>query len=304
MLSRLNSITEKYFSLILILASFAALLIPQPGTNSASWLLVLLAIIIFASFFRVSLGDGKITVLMHQATVYVIVRFLILPLVVFFLVLPFSSFYAFCLAFLILMPAAVASPTYVSLFGFPVDMPVLILVFSSFFSILTIPVFTPVLFHGEVHIASWPLLKAVMLTILLPFLAHLPMRRIPKISQGISDNLSLITSTCLVIMLLIAISLNRDLILSRPSEVITDFLIGILAYILMYLAGWFMAFRRGISDKIGYSISSGMNNIGLGISLSILYLKPEVSVFLIMAEFVWVFILLPVRIFFRKLNIE
>jgi predicted Na+-dependent transporter len=302
MLPRLNTLTQKYFSLILILASLAAMFIPEPDPGSARWLLVLLAVIIFASFFRVSLGDGKLATLMPQATVYVILRFLILPLAVFVLVLPFSSFYAFCLAFLFLMPAAVASPTYVSLFDISVNMPVLVLVFSSFLSIITIPLLTPLLFHGQVHISSWPLLKAVLLTILLPFLLHLPVRKVPEISRVISENLSLITSISLVIMLLIAISLNRKLILADPAGVLIDFILGTVAYVLMFFSGWLMGFRKGIDYKISNSISSGMNNIGLGISLSILYLKPEVSVFLIMAEFVWVFILLPVRLMFQKVH--
>lgn len=278
----------------------AAMLIPEPDPGSAKWLLVLLAVIIFSSFFRVSLSDGKFATLMPQATMYVILRFLFLPLAVFLLVLPFSSFYAFCLSFLFLMPAAVASPTYVSLFGISVNMPALILVFSSFFSIITIPFFTPLFFYGQVHISSWPLLKAVLLTILLPFLLHLPIRKFPKISNIISEYLSLITSICLVIMLLIAISLNRKLILADPTGIFIDFILGTFAYVLMFLSGWFMGFKKGIAHQISNSVSSGMNNIGLGISLSILYLKPEVSVFLIMAEFVWVFILLPVRLMFQK----
>jgi predicted Na+-dependent transporter len=158
------------------------------------------------------------------------------------------------------------------------------------------------LFHGQVHISSWPLLKAVLLTILLPFLLHLPFRKVPSISRFIGGNLSLITSFCLVIMLLIAIALNKKRILSDPAGVLIDFILGMVAYSLMYLAGWFLGFKKGISNQISNSVSSGMNNIGLGISLSVLYLKPEVSVFLIMAEFVWVFILLPMRVLFRKLN--
>lgn len=304
MLSRLNTLTQKYFSLILILASVVAMFIPEPDPASARWLLVLLAVIIFASFFRVSLGDGKLASMVPQATLYVILRFLIFPLAVFILVLPFSSFYAFCLAFLCMMPAAVASPTYVSLFGISVNMPVLVLVFSSFLSIITIPVLTPLLYHGQVHISSWPLLKAVLLTILLPFLLHLPVRKVPRISRTISENLSLITTISLVIMLLIAISLNKRLILSDPFEVFIDFILAALAYLMMFLYGWFMGWRKGNAYKISYSVSSGMNNIGLGISLSILYLKPEVSVFLIMAEFVWVFILLPVRLIFQKVHKE
>jgi predicted Na+-dependent transporter len=296
----LNRFASAYFSLILLVSCVLAFFVPAPET-SISWIILLaLFTIIFASFFRFELDPAKMKPDLRKAGSYVLLRFLLLPLSGYLLLIFISPFYAFATFFLLLMPAAVSSPAFTSLFGARINLSMLILILSSFFSILTISFLTPMFYQGATHIGIGRFLFTLLVSILLPFLLHLPMRRYQPFSQGMVNNIPIITVLALSSIFVLAISGNRSAILDHPSRILLYLAVSVVLYGFMYAIGWLFGAGSGLEQKITCSVSSGMNNIGLAVSLATLYLPGDICIFLITAEFAWVGILLPLRLLWKR----
>jgi predicted Na+-dependent transporter len=299
-MNALNRFASAYFSLILLASCVIAFFIPAPGTSIAWVILLALFTIIFATFFRFDLDLAMMKPDIRKAGSYVFLRFLLLPLTGYLLLFFVSPFYAFAAFFLLLMPAAVSSPAFTSLFGAGINLSMLILILSSFFSILTISFLTPLFYQGTTHIGIGRFLFTLLVSILLPFLLHLPMRRYQTFSQGMINNIPVITVIALSCIFVLAISGNRQAILDHPSRILVYLVVSVVLYTAMYGIGWLFGAGSGLEQKITCSVSSGMNNIGLAVSLATLYLPGDICIFLITAEFAWVGILLPLRLLWKN----
>jgi len=115
-------------------------------------------------------------------------------------------------------------------------------------------------------------------------------------------NLPSITLVNLSLIFIFAIARNKAAILNNLPQLVEFLLISVIFYALLYAVGWFLFFKQGRKNQITYSVSSGMNNIGLAVSLAALYLPAKVCVFLIVSEFAWVGILVPLKYWFRGKN--
>ena len=180
------------------------------------------------------------------------------------------------------------------------NLSLIILVISSFLVILTIPFFTPYYLNSGSGIRIFDLFRTLMLTVFLPFVLHLPLRRNVKIDKWMRVNLPIITLISLSLIFIFAIARNKSAILGNPQQLAEFLLFSVAFFTLLYLTGWFLFFKQEKENKITYSVSSGMNNIGLAVSLAALYLPTKVCIFLIVSEFAWVGILVPVKYLFRN----
>jgi predicted Na+-dependent transporter len=296
----INKISSKYFSVILLSSCFLGFIIPEIGEKTSFVILFFLFVVIFCSFFQLDFQKEAFRYNSKKAISYSFLRYIIFPLAAYYLIAPFSQFYAFTLFFLALMPAAVSSPAFTNMFGANMNLSLIILVISSFLVIVTIPFFTPYYLHVESGIKITSLLKTLMLTVLLPFILHLPLRKSYKIDKWMRVNLPVITLLSLSLIFIFAISRNKSAILGNIPQLIEFTLVSAVFYAILYISGWFLFFKHGRDNKIAYSVSSGMNNIGLAVSLAALYLPAQVCIFLIVSEFTWVGILVPIKYWFKK----
>jgi len=296
----INRISSKYFSVILLASCFLGLLVPEVGKQTAVLILFFLFVVIFCSFFRLDFQKEAFIHNSRKATFYTVLRFIVIPFACYYLLAPFSSFYAFTLFFLALMPSAVSSPAFTNMFGANMNLSLIILVISSFLVILTIPFLTPHYLHMESGIRVFDLFKTLMLTVFVPFILHLPLRKSQKIDRWMRINLPVITLISLSLIFIFAIARNKAAILGNLPQLVEFLLVSAGFYASLYVAGWFLFFRQSRENKITYSVSSGMNNIGLAVSLAALYLPAQICVFLIVSEFAWVGILVPVKYVFRN----
>jgi predicted Na+-dependent transporter len=136
-------------------------------------------------------------------------------------------------------------------------------------------------------------------TIVLPFIVHLPLRRMKGIKRVLINNSPLITALGLIIVFIAATSKNRAIILDHPVKVLLYALISVTSYLVLYLTGYYIMAGQEKSRRISYSVSSGANNIGLGVTITTLFFPGEVNVFFIIAQLSWIFMLIPMRYFYR-----
>jgi len=297
---QINAIINRFFGLILLMAAVFGLFLPPFSVDTATIIIISLATIIFTSFFKVELNRSLIMNDLLPASVYFILRFIMLPVLIYFIISFISSFYAVTFLLILLLPAAVSSPAFTAMFNGNVSLSLKILVFSSFLSILTIPVLCDLILSRGVAIDSRNLFYTMIYTIVLPFLIHLPVRVIKSIRKTIINNSPLITAIGLIIVFIAATSKNRSIILDNPVKVLIYTMISVISYMALYLFGYFLMGNQDKSRRISYSVSSGANNIGLGVTLTTLFFPGEINVFFIIAQLSWIFMLIPMRYFYAK----
>jgi len=297
---QLNIFINRFFGLILLLAALSGLFVPTINADISTIIILSLAVIIFASFFKVELSRSLITDDLLPASKYLLVRFVVLPVVAYYLIGLISPFYAVTFLLILLLPAAVSSPAFTVMFNGHVSLSLKILVFSSFLSILTLPLLCSLLLSREVGIDSRNLFYTMVYTIVIPFLVHLPLRRISNVKKALINNSPLITALGLIIVFIAATSKNRAVILDHPMKVLWYTLISVISYLALYLFGYYVLSGQDKSRRISYSVSSGANNIGLGVTITTLFFPGEVNVFFIIAQISWIFMLIPMRYFYSK----
>jgi predicted Na+-dependent transporter len=299
-MQRLNAFINRYFGLILLLAAVSGLFIPAMRLDTATLIIISLAVIIFASFFKVELNRSLLTDDLVPASKYFMMRFVIFPVVAYYGIGLLSSFYATTFLLILLLPAAVSSPAFTAMFNGKVSLSLKILVFSSFLSILTIPVVCDLLLSREINIDSRHLFYTMVYTIVIPFILHLPLRRFKGLRRIMIQNSPLITALGLIIVFIAATSNNRTIIFANPVKVLIYTFVSVISYLVLYLIGFYLLRRQDKPRRISYSVSSGANNIGLGVTLTTLFFPGEVNVFFIIAQLSWIFMLIPMRYFYAR----
>ncbi len=292
-----------HFSIVLLLSSVLGLFLPSPGNITPILMLGLLFIIVFSSFFQMVFNRQAFRENFSKALIYSILRFVLLPIAIYYLLLPFGNFYAFALFFLALMPGGTSSPALCALMGGNFNLSLFILVVSNVIIVATVPLLAPVYARSVLDIDALSLFKTLVITIFLPFFVHLPLRRFVKASNWMKSNLSFIVIICLSLMLMLAISRNRDLLLGNPGMAAVYFAISLVFFLFLYLAGWLIGFIGKTGDHVAGSVSSGSNNIGLAISLSLLYFSPQITLLYIFGEFAWVFGLMGAKRIFKTRDV-
>ncbi len=291
-----------YLSIILLIAAFSGFFIPYPGNYASYFILAFLFTIIFASCFQIELKSDIIRGEVANAVLFTVLRFIIIPLALFFVLQFVSPFYAFSLFFLLLLPSAVASPPLTALITKRINLSLIILALSSLAATLTIPVFVPWASEEVASVDATDLFQTMFITVILPFFLHLPLRKKLRVKNWMISNLSYITAVCLSLILIFAVGKNRQTLLQQPDMVLMFGLTAIVFYTVVFVLGWFMMPPRNFENKVTYSISSGLNNIGLGISLATIYLPPLIAVFCIMAQIAWIISLTPMRLIMKRIG--
>jgi predicted Na+-dependent transporter len=297
----INIFINRYLGLILLVSAILGLFLELPFINTSRIIIISLAGIIFASFFRIHLTAGIFIEDIKPIGFYYLIRFIIVPVIAFYVFIPFSLFYAPAFLLLLLLPTAVASPAFTAIFGGNIKLSLQLLVLTSFASIFAIPAITHIVIAQKVEIDSSEMLMTMVYTIVYPFIFHLPFRGSHGVRKIIYNNGPLITAIGLAIILIVSTSYNRAIILEHPGRMALYGVIAIIFYMICYTIGFSLMHRQSLEKRITYSISSGANNIGLGVALTALYFPGDTNVFFIVTQLAWMVMLIPMRYFYSVL---
>ena len=299
-MKRINEIINRYFGVILLLASLTALLIPELHVDINLVIMLALGFIIFISFFKVNIDKDLFVGQIQTVSVFFLFRFVIIPVVVFYITGIFSMYYAIVMFLLLLMPAAVSSPAFANMFDGNIGLALKILVISSFFSIFSVPFLSRVVLSRNTEINTTQMFLTMVYTIVVPFLLHLPFRRSNVIKKVFTANSPLLTITGLIAIYVVATVKNREMILQDPLRMILYFIIALAVFIILYLLGFYGVKNKPVADRFSYSICSGANNVGLGVTITALFFSQEINLFFIVCQLAWIAALIPIRYFFYR----
>jgi predicted Na+-dependent transporter len=291
---------HRYFGLLLLISCLVGLIVPSFGDVTPRLVMIALAFIIFCSFFQIEFSPVALAADFTLSLQFWLIRFILIPVAVFLILKWFSEFYALLMLLIFLLPAAVASPSFTILFGGKPDLSLKILIYSSFLSVLSIPLIMGLLPGALVKVNAGQLLMTMVYTIVLPFLIHLPMRRISFVRTVIGRYNALFTLLGLGMIFIAATARNKPAILANPALVGLYAIIALLLYFSLYLIGYLLMPAKSRQVRLTMSISSGANNIGLGVTITALFFPGNMNVFFIVAQLAWVIALIPLRKIFRS----
>jgi len=231
---------QRYFGLLLLLSCLIGMMVPSFGDVTPRLVMIALAFIIFCSFFQIEFSPKALAADFTLSFQFYLIRFVLIPVIVFFLLKWFSEFYALLMLLIFLLPAAVSSPSFTILFGGKPDLSLKILVYSSFLSVVSIPLIMGLLPGALVKVNAGQLLITMVYTIVVPFLIHLPLRRITRVRNTIGRYNALFTLLGLGMIFIAATARNKPAIIGNPALVGLDAVIAILLYFILYWIGYML----------------------------------------------------------------
>lgn len=291
----MNDFAKRNFNLILFLSTVAGFVLPEFGDISGILILGVLSIIIFSSSFKVNFSVAFFKERAVLIFTFYVTRFILLPVAAFYLILPFSPFYASSVFLLFVLPAGVTAPAFTNVFGGNVALALVLLILSSFLTPLVLPVLSGVLMTEVLNIDQSKLFFTLFITVIFPYVAHLPFRKNRNITNWMQNHDSFISIIGIALIFSLAIAEYKSVLLTQPDLVLPFFLVALAGFILLYLFGWSLFNKAPTSDKIAMLFNSGANNVALGVVISFLYFPVKTGIFFIVCEIVWVLILIPVK---------
>lgn len=291
----MNEFAKKNFNLILFLSAVAGFCLPQPGDLSGPLILAVLYFIIFASSFQVDFSPAFFRSQTRTVIWFYVLRFLVLPVGLFWIIRPFSSFYATGVFLLCVLPAGVTSPAFTNVFSGNITLALALLILSSSFTPLVLPYLGGFLIAEDLQVDLFRLFSTLFITVILPYLAHLPLRKYHRINHWMQHHDSFISIVGIALIFALAIAEYRPVLLTETGQIISYFLVSLSIFLFLYLFGWCVLFKASKADKVALFFSSGANNVALGVVVSFLYFPAQMGVFFVVCQVVWVLVLIPIH---------
>lgn len=284
---------ENYFGPVLFTTLGLGVAIPAVGRIPSPAVIIILAFVMFMACFRIEPSQLK-RVRVLDVGFYLLFRCLLFPGLVYLLVRNESPEIAAGALLIAACPAGAVSPAFVGLLGGNTALALLVLVISTLLAPLTIPLVLRVCLNTDVGINLFFLFRTLVLTIFVPVLFYFLLRNRSGLRSHLRTHGSWMSILCVSFTVMIVASKQREYLLAGTG-VARSLVILTLIFVTCYLVGWMGHLRSGSEEKIALAVCSGANNIGLGISLALLYFPPEVTTFMVLGELPWILLLIPLK---------
>lgn len=257
---------------------------------------VLLTLQVFSSCFKVEIRDVR-EIRLFSAIAFYLGRYILLPLAVYAIldVLGCSYSYKVSIFLLILLPAGVSTPAFTSILNGNISLSLFLVILSSLLCPFAVPGLFELVAGKRLAIDMMAMFNTLVWLIFLPVIAHLPFRNSKSAVAWFKKNNKALVIPMMAGTFVLAIAHQREFLLRNWQESIIALIVSFVVFLLFYASIWFLGYRASWRNRISYTLSSGLNNISLGVVLALLYLSPDVAVFLVVANISWVVAFIPFR---------
>lgn len=276
------------FNIVLIVSLLLGLFLPYVDALPSTLVIVFLAIIIFFSCAKITVQDVR-DIKAKEVVYFYVLRFIVFPLLGYAAALTLIPDFAVAILLFLLMPVGVSAPAFTAALGGNTAITLVILIVSSLLTPFMVPTIFATVVDTEISIDIQAIFVTLLLAVLVPIFCYSAIaKKKPATTVWIKDNSSFVSVSLISLAMVLVIAKNRDLFLQDTWLVLMSLLILCLVFFAMYCVGYFSFFvSKSESKRIGYGLSSGVNNNVLGISLALLFFPPEVTVFMVVSELPW-----------------
>jgi bile acid:Na+ symporter, BASS family len=296
----MRKLIETHFGVVLLLACGVGLLLPGlPSVPdiSASFALALLT---FASCFKLRDG-GFDSIRWRHVGVFYVLRYGLLPVLLLLAAQAAVPQYAMGIFLLACLPTAVSSPAFAHMFGGRVPPAFAIVILSTCLAPLLIPLHFSWVGGMMVAPSPMPLFTTLVLCVLVPMFFYRLARRHRAVEQWMYDRVKIISIVLVAFVIALVIAKQREVILADVTALWVPFVAIMLCYTVFIVVGWVLAGRVPRDVAISMATCSGFNNVALGVSVALLHFPPDVVLFVAVSEVGWAMLPMLMRVMLRVL---
>lgn len=293
---RIKNFVENHASAIMLAGGVLGLLYPYGDALPGEAIILFLAALIFCSCFK--LTAPMTSVVTGSNALFCLMRFILFPLLLWLVCRWLMPDYTTGLFLLALCPVAAAGPALASLYRGNVTQVFALTIVSNLSCVVIIPAALALTGHNGVHMPVLPMLRTLALCIVLPCGIYGLARHNRTIATAIG-HYGRIASVLLVGMIVfLVLTKKRDYFLAQPAAAIAPLVLDILFYLVTLYLGLFWTsllprpFRHlrqhgARADRIGYMVSSSLNNVAIGAGLAFLYFDEKTIAIFVTGELAW-----------------
>lgn len=287
-----KSFVENHSSIIMLAGGILGLLYPYGDALPGQALILLLAALIFCSCFKLTAPVASVVT--GSNALFCLLRFILFPQLLWLICRWAIPDYTTGLFLLALCPVAAAGPALASLYRGNVTQVFALTIVSNLSCVVIIPAALALTGHSGVQMPVLPMLRTLALCILLPCGVYGLTRHNRTIATTIGQY-GRIASVLLVGMIVfLVLTKKRDYFLAEPTAAIAPLALDILFYLVTLYLGLFWTrllpgpYRRGgRADRVGYMVSSSLNNVAIGAGLAFLYFDEKTIAIFVTGELAW-----------------
>lgn len=273
---------------IVLIAGYVIGLFAPAVDRAPPWaLLLVVAGLIYFACAKATMDEIK-SIRAHNALGFYVARYLVFPFFVYWtvlLVLPQYKEAALLMAF---APAAASSGTWSGILGGSTVLALGYTAISSLFAPFVVPSAFVVVGANEIDIDKIGMLATLAAVIFLPMLIYFVLSRpFPFIVKAARSNMNVASVILLGFMALFSVAKQRDFILSDPMSVISAIPLMAVIMLSFFVFGWFFPAQTR-RERISHLITSGLNNVGLSIGISTVFMPSNVTIALLAGQLLWV----------------
>lgn len=283
----MRDLIETNFGLILLISCVVGLALPALAAVPDSSALVSLAILTYASCFK--LKDGGFSEIdWWNVSLFYVVRFMILPIILLMIGKQIFPSYAAAIFLLAILPTAVSSPAFANMFGGRVPPSFAIVILSTTLAPFLITLqCSLVLSDSHVAPTPLPLFRTLTYCVFVPMLIYFMTRNLNKFGKIMYDNVKMISIVLVAFVIALVIAKQRDFILNHTADIIIPILLTIVCYLIFLACGWLFAKDKDRETRISFATCSMFNNVALGVSVALLHFPQNVILFVAVSEMAW-----------------
>jgi len=294
---KIYQIIEKYFWIFLLVGIMMGLW--QPFEFEAPKLLpkILLGLMLFFVFLKIDFSDIIEHIRDYRLMSYIaIVYMIILPILFFLIFRFFDRELALGIMLLTAMPTGVSTPALSDIVKGNMSLTMSIALITQIIAPLTVPLLFWIVGTKGLDINKLLLLRDISIMVFSPMiLATLVKQYFPA---SVRKTRHLFTSANVLLLFLfvfVAISSQRETILSNPLALIWKAAVLYVVFILLHIAGYYICPGSKKENRVALSVSAAYMNNGLAIVLASTYFSPNILVLMVLSEIPWNTLLAPFK---------
>lgn len=296
----MRNLIETHFGLVLLISCVVGLAVPALAAVPDFSASVALAILTYASCFKLKDG-GFEEIRWGNIILFYVVRYIILPIVLLIITLQFFPDYATGIFLLALLPTAVSSPAFANMFGGRVPPTFAIVILSTTLAPFLIPLqCTLVLADADISPTPLPLFRTLVFCVFVPMVLYFATHKWNRLGAVMYDNVKIISIVLVAFVIALVIAKQREVILGDPAGIIIPILITLVCYSIFLACGWLFARGQARDIRISFATCSMFNNVALGVSIALLHFPQNVILFVAVSEIAWAVLPMMFRWFLGK----
>lgn len=294
----MRHLIETHFGIVLLLSCVAGLLLPELAHVPDYSASVALAMLTYASCFKLRDG-GFDEIRWRRIAVFYAGRYIVLPVLLWLIAHHLFPAHATGIFLLALLPTAVSSPAFAHMFGGRVPPAFAIVMVSTCLAPFLIPLQFSWLGDMTVAPSPWPLFKTLAFCVFTPMLLYVFTRTHKQWGNLMYANVKLISIVLVAFVIALVIAKQREVILADLPALAAPLAVCIGCYAVFLTAGWLLSRGASRQARISMATCSGFNNVALGVSVALLHFPPSVILFVAVSEIGWAFLPTLLRAFLR-----